>query len=53
MVREKKEKLTISLSPDLMDFLRAGVESEEFSSLSHGIAFAVRKLKESRGERRA
>ena len=46
MVDKNKHSLTVTLPIDIMEFLRDGVESREFASLSHGVELCVLRYKE-------
>ncbi len=49
----KKVSLTVSLPPEIIDFLKAKVETRDFSSMAHGVEVCVLRYKESleKGER--
>jgi hypothetical protein len=53
MKRVKKISLTVTLTPETMEYLERKVASKEFASFAHGVELCVTKYKEAedRGER--
>jgi hypothetical protein len=47
----KKQSLTVTLSPELMQYLEKKVESREFASLSHGVELSILRYKEAEEKR--
>ena len=43
MTQEKKKSLTVTLPPDVIEYLGKKVKSREFSSMSHGVEVCVLK----------
>jgi Arc/MetJ-type ribon-helix-helix transcriptional regulator len=42
----KKKQTTVTLDTEVMDFLHKQIKNKRFSSISHGINYAVFKLME-------
>ena len=40
----KKKQTTVTLDKEVMDFLQEQIKTKRFSSVSHGVNFAVYKL---------
>jgi len=53
MPRRKKLSLTVTLPPEILEYLQSKVESREFASMAHGVEVCVLRYKEAeeRGER--
>ena len=50
MTQEKKKSLTITLPPDVIEYLSKKVKSRELSSMSHGVEVCVLKYMKAKGE---
>ncbi|AGN25495.1 hypothetical protein [Candidatus Methanomassiliicoccus intestinalis] len=50
MTREKKKSLTVTLPPDVIEYLGKKVNSREFSSMSHGVEICVLKYMEAKAK---
>ena len=46
-INPKRVSITITLPPDLMDYLKSKVESREFANIAHGVELCVLRYKES------
>ena len=46
----KKQKLSIALDSDLLEWIEAQIKTSRFANYSHAIQYSVRKLKESEEE---
>ena len=49
----KKQSLTVTLPPEILEYLQKKVESREFASMAHGVELCVLRYKEAeeKGER--
>lgn len=49
----KKQSLSVTLPPEIIEYLEKKVESREFASMAHGVELCVLRYKqaEERGER--
>jgi Arc/MetJ-type ribon-helix-helix transcriptional regulator len=43
---QKKVPLSVTISKDLADFLEAEIKTSRFASVSHGVEYCVRRVKE-------
>ena len=46
----KKQKLSIAIDSDLLEWIEAQIKTSRFANYSHAIQYSVRKLKESEEE---
>ncbi len=53
MERVKKKSLTVTLSPEIIEYLEKKVKAKEFASMAHGVELCVFKYMEAekKGER--
>jgi len=51
MAGKTKISLTVTLTPESIEFLEKMVELKEFASMSHGVELAITRLRRSEGER--
>jgi Arc/MetJ-type ribon-helix-helix transcriptional regulator len=51
MAGKTKISLTVTLSPESIQFLEMMVDEKEFASLSHGVELAITRLRKAMSER--